>query len=506
MVYIRSSGKQNWLLPPNIEELIPTDHVCYLVEALVNSMDFTPFDKKYEGLGRPAYHPGILLKLLVMGVLDRIRSSRKLARQARENIVYMYLAEKLAPDFRTINDFRKQNPGLVKEAFKHTIILAKQHGVLDLSCLATDGTKIKANSANKHNLTREELKFLLRFVDVELVEWEKQDEIEDEQFGNLRGSDQLPDKSRKKIQKIVKRYIDKLKKKEGGKRGESFREEIKEKLEKAQQEVEKHNLKKVSLTDPESRFMKNKSKRIEFSYNSQITADKRGFIIASDVCQDYNDVKQLCPQIIQTEENLGILPGNIPWNFDNGYFDGENLAFTESKKIDAHIAPQKASQNPFSADKFIFNRKKNEYVCPAGQPVTFLGKRYDKPRKESYFIYRAHGCLQCSHQKSCTQSKSGVRYLKADLHQQLARAMYAKMETGKAQEIYKLRAQTVEPAIGDIKYNKGLVQFLTRGLETVKTEFDLACIAHNLRKIWIQIQKPEKTDQMTAQALPACAQ
>ena len=118
MAYIRSYKDQAWLLPPSLEELIPGDHICYLVESLVESLDYREFDVNYEGAGRPAYHPRILLKLLIMGVLDKVRSSRALARSVRENVVYMYLSEKLTPDFRTISDFRKDNPEFVKEVFK----------------------------------------------------------------------------------------------------------------------------------------------------------------------------------------------------------------------------------------------------------------------------------------------------------------------------------------------------------------------------------------------------
>ena len=180
MVYIHSFKEQSWLLPPSIEDLISEDHICILVENLIESLDFSSFDIRYNGPGHPAYHPRILLKLLVMGVLDKIRSSRKLSRNARENIVYMYLAEKLTPDFRTISDFRKNNPDLVKEVFKHTVTLAKSEGMIDLSHLSTDGSKQKANAANKRVLTKEELEFLLRFIDDELEEWAKQDDIEKE--------------------------------------------------------------------------------------------------------------------------------------------------------------------------------------------------------------------------------------------------------------------------------------------------------------------------------------
>jgi len=157
MAYIESCKDQSWLLPPSIEDLIPQDHVCFLIESLVDEMDYSAFDLKYSGAGHPAYHPRISLKILIMGVLDRVRSSRRLARNARENVVYMYLSEKLSPDFRTISDFRKNNAELVKEAFRHTITFANEERLLDLSHLSTDGSTVKANAANKRTLTPDEL-------------------------------------------------------------------------------------------------------------------------------------------------------------------------------------------------------------------------------------------------------------------------------------------------------------------------------------------------------------
>src|SRR3989337_295012 len=275
MAYIQSYKGQSRVLPPSIEDLIPEDHICFLVEGLIDSVDYTSFDIKYSGAGHPAYHPRILLKLLVMGVLDKVRSSRRLSRNARENVVYMYLSEKLSPDFRTVSDFRKNNPGLVKEVFTHTVSFAKGEGLLDLSSLSTDGSKIKANASNKRVFTREELEVLVKFVDGELEEWAKQDVIEEKAFGDLRGSDQLPNQSKKTIQKAAKYYIKKIKE-----RGDIFKEEIKESLKDSLEEAEKQGLSKVSITDPESRFMKNKKGKIELSYNPQLTVDKGGFIIA----------------------------------------------------------------------------------------------------------------------------------------------------------------------------------------------------------------------------------
>lgn len=485
MVFVRSYKGQSWLLPPSVEELIPDDHVCYLVESLVDSLDFSLFEVKYSGAGHPAYHPRILLKLLTMGGLDRVRSSRRVARSARENVVYMYLAEKLTPDFRTISDFRKNNPGLVKEVFKRTVIFAKQEGMLDFCHLSTDGSKVKANAANKRVLTKQELEFLIKFVDEELEEWAKQDCVEDEVFGDLRGSDQLPKKSKKEIQKRIKYYVKKIKE-----QGNLFKEEIAEKLNKVHTELEKHDLKKVNTTDPESRFMKNKKGKIEFSYNVQVSVDKRSFILANDVCQDANDTKQLQPQVLQTETNIGILPENVPWSFDNDYFEGENLKFLSDKNINGYIPNnEKKLDNSYDKKHFTYNPEKDEYTCPANQPLTFSFEYFDKTKKKKIKVYTGRTCSTCPNKNECTKNKKGVRHMKSYPHETERKAMNTKMETEQAKETYKLRSQTVEPVIGDIKENKAVQTFLTRSLETVKTEFNLVCIACNLKKIWAHLQK-----------------
>lgn len=485
MVYIHSFKKQSWLLPPCIEDLIPQDHICFLVESLIESVDYTSFDIKYAGPGHPAYHPRIILKLLVMGVLDHVRSSRKLARCARENIVYMYLAEKLTPDFRTISDFRKNNPKLIKELFRHTVTLVKHEGMIDLSHLATDGSKQKACAANGRVLTREELEFLLRFVDEELEAWAKQDDIEDELFKDLRGSDQLPDKSRKKMQKAVKYYIKKMKEE-----GHLFKDKTYSTLYKAERELQEHTLKKVNVTDPESRFMINKKRGIEFSYNVQITVDRKGFILANDVSNDETDKWNLKPQIMQTEENIGVLPNAVKWSFDNGYYESSNINFLEDKQIDGYIpAAKKKNLSLYDKHYFTYDPIHDRYICPEGKRVPFLGEHYDKSIHKTIRLYKGQACKTCPQQKRCTKQKDGVRYIKSLPFEKERDAMDEKMNTPCGREIYKLRAITVEPVFGDIKENKAMRSFLTRGINMVKTEFNLVCTASNLKKIWIEICK-----------------
>jgi transposase len=485
MVFIKSFKNQTWLFPPAIEDLIPEDHVCFLVENFIDSLDLSVFEERYEGAGHPAYHPRILLKLLIMGVLDKVRSSRKLAKNARESVVYMYLAEKLTPDFRTISDFRKDNPDLIKTVFKHTVHLARKEGMLDLSHLSTDGTKIKANAADKRILTKEEIEFLMKFVENELETWAAQDSLEDDFFDNIRGSDQLPGSSKKRVKSAVKHYIEELKEK-----GEMFRTNIEAKLERAHQEVEKNDLEKVSTTDPECRFMKSKKGRIELSYNFQITADHNGFILANDVTDSSSDTYQLKPMVVQTEQNLGKIPEKIKWSFDNSYNEGENLRFLFDNKIDGYIPSQrKKIENRYDKSNFIYDRENDEYVCPEGKSVIFFSESFDILLNKRIRIYRGVDCLNCLKQKECTKRKNGIRTVKMYPYEEERHAMDRKMQLPESKEIYKLRKETVEPVFGDIKENKGVIGFLTKGLRMAKTEMNLISIANNIYRFHLRRNK-----------------
>ena len=120
--------------------------------------------------------------------------------------------------------------------------------------------------------------------------------------------------------------------------------------------------------------------------------------------------------------------------------------------------------------------------------MIFVGEGYDRQKKKTARYYRGTGCVACPHNQQCTKSRKGVRRIKMFPYVSQRNAMMAKMRTAEAQEIYKLRRQTVEPVFGDIKANKGVTEFLTRGLKSVRTEFNLACIARNIKRIWSQLR------------------
>jgi transposase len=157
MVFYKDLKDQELLLPPNIRDIIPENHICFLVDEIIQKMDLSDYEKQYKRAGHPAYNPKLMLKLLILGMIDRIRSSRKIARNVKENVVYMYLAGLLKPDFRTINEFRKNNLELVRLAFQEVVRYAKDLGMVSLGHISIDGTKIKANASNNSAVKKDEL-------------------------------------------------------------------------------------------------------------------------------------------------------------------------------------------------------------------------------------------------------------------------------------------------------------------------------------------------------------
>lgn len=280
-------------------------------------------------------------------------------------------------------------------------------------------------------------------------------------------------------------YIKKLREK-----GPEFKEHLKDSLHQAQQEMDNNGLRKVSTTDPGSRFMKNKKGRIELSYNPQVTVEKNGFILANDVSQSASDAEQLKPQVIQTEENLGKLPEHVAWSFDAGYFGSENIEFLSDRKVDGYIPDnnEKKVTNPYDKQNFRYNAMTDEYICPENQKMIFIEEHFDVQKKRAVRVYKGQGCHDCKNQSVCTKRKNGIRYLKMFLHEVALNGMRIKMKTPEAKEVYKLRQQIVEPVLGDIKENKGVRGFIARGIQTVKAEFNIICAAMNIKRIWIHLK------------------
>ena len=309
MAYIKSNKDQNWLIPLSIKDMIPNGHICFLVENFVSSLDFSEFEMINDGVGHPSYHPRIIMKILIQGMLNKERSSRKLAKACYENFIFMYLAEKINPNYRTISRFRKKNIKFLKETFRKTIEFASKNNLIDLSLISIDGSTIKANASQKRIIKKENLDILDKEIDKIIREGIEYDKSEDEMYGD-KINDGLTGMDGRDIKRLVNEYHNK--------------KINKKQIDKAKKELKKNNLKKVSLSDPESRFMQNKKRYTESSYNVQISVSKNQFILANDVCQDGHDVKQFIPQLSQVKDNVKFKK-DTKVSVDCGYSDGKNI-------------------------------------------------------------------------------------------------------------------------------------------------------------------------------------
>ncbi len=534
MTYIPNLSGQNWLFPPSITGMIRNeDGICFLVNEVVESMDFTKLDEKYDGPGHPAYNPRIIVKLHVQGAIDGQRSSRKIAKNARTNILYMYHAGQTTPDFRTVSDFRKDNSKIIEGAFKKTIELANNMKITNLGHLSIDGTKQKANASNSKTLKRDALDDIDNYIRNFIEEGITMDEKEDVLYGKSNTGEYLPedvntaDKIKAKIKELRKKEIleyektedkeiqendhntsdekkeipdEKEKKRKSlaekikerfKKSDEKEREKIKEKVEKAKKEMNKSGKDVVSWTDPESRFMKNKKGTIEFSFNPQIVVESgAGIIVGNDVTQDYNDICQFEPMIENAEKNIGELKEGTEVSIDNGYYKGENLRYADEKGLDLYVPDcgqaqemngKKMDENPYDKDNFKYDEENDEFLCPANEKLTFWHGFKDR-KGVLKRIYRGTTCAGCPFKDNCTSGK--FRTVTIDEYWKDRLKMKEKMSTQEGKEKYKIRGKIAERPFGDIKQNQGFREFLTRGVNKAKIEFNLACSAHNLKRIW----------------------
>src|SRR3989339_1326526 len=271
MVYIKSNPEQTVLLPTNLREIIQKGHMCYLIEDVVEQLDYSYFDKKVEGPGNPTYHPRILLKIIVNGVCERVTSTRKLEKLTYENIVFRYLAENLNPDFHTIALFRKENRDLIKQSFLQTVEVAKQLNMVNFNKLYLDGIKVKANASKSKSFTKEEIDFLSDFVDKHLEEMDRVDDEEDKKYGDSNGEPRIPDHltSKRKLREKIKEILKDMNK-------------AKKQIDNAKGRLKEEKVDEVNLTDIDSRIMKMKKGSYEQAYNCQLIVEDKSEIIVGN--------------------------------------------------------------------------------------------------------------------------------------------------------------------------------------------------------------------------------
>jgi len=472
---------QQFLLPPNLNEWVKKDNPARVFSELVDRLEISEFQEiKLEG--RPRFATRMMLKILIWGYANGIRSSRKLEERLYADVIFMWLSGLEKPDFRTICLFRKTNLERLNYLFSQVILLAQALKLVRLGLIALDGTKVRANVAidsfKKVQDWTEELRQTQAQVKQILAEAEIADLAEDKKYGAEFRGDELP-KGLEQAETRIKQI-------------EALMKEIK-----CQGQDDNH---RVSNTDTEAGFMHYHNGSIP-AYNCAVAATKDQIIVHSDVTVEPVDTNQLVPALDGIKQTCGKKPGKVL--ADAGFNHGHNFRELEDRKIDGYI-PESSEENIgkdrgrntglYTKETFQYDEARDCYICPAGEVLEVVNRshrrtKYSERRTNTYSPEEGK-CPRCAQKVKCTVS-ARRRINRGEFEAAQVR-MKQKLKTEAGREIYKKRKTIVEPVIGQIKVVGGFIRFLLRGLVGAKTEWKWATIAHNLLKMTRKIMSGER--------------
>jgi transposase len=468
---------QHLLFPTHIFDLLPKDHECFLYAELFQEIDTSSLESLYSIKGQNAYHPKLIVAILIFAYSQGVFSSRKIEKRCREDLSFMFIAQMNCPNFRVLSDFRKDHGEFFQDCFKQTVKLALELKPASLGHISLDGSKFKA-STSKHKAMsygrlQEKEQALSAEIDDLIEKANRCDQDEDKAYQNKTGYE---------IPEDLKFKQDRLAKIKAAKQALEQREE---QLNPGKAIDDK---KQISFADTEARIM-GKSGSFAYAYNAQISVDADlQIIVAQHISQNANDKQELEPALAALQDCAGRLPDRL--SADNGYFSGDNLQALEQSGTDAYIATDKAEKSHKTAldgsersvvkADFEYQEADNTFTCPEGQILKMVRESQDGKR-----VYQGSSpvCADCPlHSRCCQSAKGEARTITTDDKEPLRQQMNSKMATEPAKVIYGKRKTIVEPVFGQIK-NSGFRGFSVRGKEKVAGEFSMVCAAHNFKKI-----------------------
>ena len=426
------------LMPVDLRDWLPEDHLVYVVCDAVDTMDLSEIYQVYasELRGQPPFDPRLMVKLLIYGYTVGIASSRRIEKKTYEDIAFRVLTADQHPDHDTICDFRKTYCKALSTCFVQVLAICQEAGLVKLGHVSFDGTKVKAN-ASKHKAMSygrmvEKEGELEREVAALLKQAQEKDDAEDAQYGKGRRGDEIPAELRfkeKRLQTIraAKERLEKRTREKAIEEGKLAPDGTAKPTRGRPPETppgQPEPKAQENFTDPESRIMVNGDKAFVQAYNGQIAVNEAQIIVGRNLTNEANDKRQVKPLVEDVKANTGDVPDKA--SADNGYFSQENVEYLQSQGIDPYIPPSR-------------EKKLGTAPPPRGRIPKGLS---------------------------------------------LEGRMRRKLRTKRGRATYGKRKGIVEPVFGQMKFGRGLRQFLLRGLEYVALEWDLWCIGHNLLKLW----------------------
>lgn len=466
MDYISGANRDQLILfPESLDEYIAENNPVRVIDAFVDSLDLQALDFTHTVLnetGRPPYHPGVLLGLYVYGYLNRLRSSRTLEREARRNVEVMWLTRQLAPDFKTIANFRRNNRKAIQEVCRAFTHFCRDLDLFSRDLVAIDGSKFKAVNSRQRNFTDRKLQQAIKDID------KKIEAYLDELDANDAEEPEEPTLSAEQLKEKIQKLRERMKKAKG-----------------LQRHMEEAGESQISLTDPDSRSMPIGGGRVtDVGYNVQVAVDpKHKLIVAHEVTNQVTERGLLSQMARRAKEALGV--DRLEVLTDMGYYDGLQVKTCLEAGITPYIPKANTSANTrlglFGKEDFRYDPHDDCYVCPAGERLTFRFQSIEKGRERR--TYTTSACAHCALKPRCTRSSEDrriTRWAYEDLLEDMQRRVRASPEK------MRLRKQLVEHPFGTIKraWNQGY--FLTKGLESVNAEMSLTVLAYNVKRV-IQI-------------------
>ena len=449
------------LMPETLDDYIAEDNPVRAVDAFVEELDLKAlgFDSVDPALtGRPAYHPAVLLKLYIYGYLNRIASSRRLEREAQRNVELMWLTGRLAPDFKTIADFRGDNGAAIRKVCREFVELSRQLGLFGDVVVAIDGSKFKAVNNRDKNFTPHKLKARMQQLEESIARY----------LNDLDRADREPTL-------VPPERVSHLKEKIA-----TVKEQVR-KLRRIEKELQATPDQQVSLTDPDARSMATSGRGTGIvGYNVQAAVDtQHHMIVAHEVTNVGHDRSQLTGMSELAREAIGRK--NLTVLADRGYFDGEEILKCGAAGITT-LVPKPITSNSradgrFDKRDFIYNAERDEYRCPAGERAIWRMTTVENRR--TMHRYWPSACPRCPIKARCTPSD--YRRLARWEHEQVLDDMQHRLD--RIPQASRMRRQTVEHPFGTLKAWMGSTHFLTKTLPKVRTEMSLHVLAYNLKRV-----------------------
>jgi transposase len=452
---------QRTLFPAVLDDYVADDNPVRAVDVFVDGLDLErlgfvgvqPLDT-----GRPGYHPGMMLKLYIYGYLNRVPSSRRLERECQRNIELIWLTGHLAPDFKTIADFRKDNGKAIREVCREFVALCRRLGLLSAASVAIDGSKFKAVNARDKNFTEAKMKRRLERIEESIARYISQLETAD------RRGDVVPEAK-------VARFKEKIVK---------LNEEI-ARLNAINAEMMKSKDKQISLTDPDARSMATSGKDTGIvGYNVQTAVDtKNHLIVAHEVTNVGTDRCQLSNMAEQARTEMGV--GTLDAVADRGYYEGEEIKACEESGITVILPKPQTSgakaAGRFGKQDFVYVAADDVYRCPAGERLTYRCMNVEQGK--TLRRYWTGNCKTCALKAQCTTGTE--RRITRWEHEAVLEKVQDRLDHNPA--AMGVRRQTVEHPFGTIKCWMGWTHFLTKRLPKVATEMALNVLAYNMKRV-----------------------